>query len=82
MIAKEAYDIFIKKYPNLNINSMMDYDSSTYVVCATKGNVIAYDDPFYFINKSTGDISRFLPSLDIEKFDDAATNREIDISDF
>lgn len=67
--AKVIYSLFKKKHPEEDVLSIIDYDDSAYVVGTT------YD--MFAISKKDNSISHFLPSLDLDKFDDAATNRAI-----
>lgn len=79
MTAKEAYKILNKKFPDLNVISILDYDDNNYAFSGYIGNKIGPESQNYLVNKRTGSIKYFLPMEDIEKFSDAIDNRSIDI---
>ena len=75
----EASKYFAKKYPNLHIIKIIDYDNNRFVVCAvenTEDNVNEMD-PFYSIDKATKNIIRFSPMENIEKFSRLMFNKDI-----
>lgn len=74
----EASKYFAKKYSNLHVIKIVDYDSNRFVVCAVE-NVEDNSnemDPFYSIDKTTKNIVRFSPMEDIEKFSRLMFNKE------
>ena len=79
MTAKEAYNLLNKKFPNLNVFSILDYDDNNYAFSGSDGNYIGPESQNYLVNKRTGAIKYFSPMEDIEKFTDAIDNRSIDI---
>lgn len=77
--AKEAYNLLKKKFPNLNVFSVLDYDDNNYAFSGSEGKEIGPESQNYLVNKRTGVIKYFLPMEDIDKFSDAIDNRAIDI---
>ena len=77
--AKEAYILLKKKFPNLNVFSILDYDDNNYAFSGSEGDYIGPESQNYLVNKRTGFIKYFMPMEDIDKFSDAIDNRSINI---
>ena len=70
--------MFKKKHPNLTVTMVIDYDKDHYVVEALKDSTkVDYSDPFYGVNKHTGQVSYFTPAFDLDAFTDALENKVI-----
>ena len=83
MLAKEAYRIFKKKYPNRTVVEAADYDSSHYLFAAVENpNEVDYNNPNFLIDKRTGAIQPFSPMRDLRKFQLALRDRPIDVGGF
>lgn len=75
--AKEAYNIIKNKYSNMEIFSVIEFDSNHFLF-GLKEN----ENPntvYYSINKNTGVIKYFFPMENFDKFSDAIVNNSIDI---
>ena len=77
---KEAYKIFKKKMPNLTVTAAALYKGKYYLFNAQENpNEVDYNDPFYVVDKNTGEVGHLLPSLDMDGFLDAIHNHEFDL---
>ena len=69
MNEEQAVELFKKKKSNLHFVRIGDYDEKHYVVAALQNeNSTDEIDPYYGIDKETGEITPFSPGEDIEKF--------------
>ncbi len=74
---KKAYNIFKLKYSYV-IEDIIDYDSDWYIFAVIKDkNNIDFNDPYYALNKSTGEIVNFSPADDMLKFVKALRTKKI-----
>jgi len=77
---KEAYRIFKKKMPELTVTAAAFYKGKYYLFNAQKNpNEVDYNDPFYVVDKNTGEVGHLLPMLDLDGFNDAIRNHEFDL---
>lgn len=78
MKCNEAMNIFSKKHPNLTITRCIDYDEDHYVLEAVKNlNAENYGDTFFGVDKNSGEITGFLPALEIDYFFEALESRTV-----
>lgn len=69
MTVKEAMNKVTSKFPELKITMVVDYDQSHYVVMALKNlDDDSEIDPFYGVDKTSGTVTQFNPTGDLEKF--------------
>ena len=82
MAFRDAMSIFKKKFPKLIITRCIDYDSEHFVVEAVE-NVSAsnYNDPYYGVDKRSGKITSFIPSLDLDAFFEAIDERTVYVNE-
>lgn len=72
MITNEAYKIFKKAHPDLEVRACCFYDNRYFIFTALpKGVEIDYNDPFYAVDKKTGIVSNFSPAGNIAKWAEA-----------
>lgn len=70
----EALAAFKKKLPGLQVGFIRPYSETYYLIMATfpdrakNQNDIPFDDPFYVVNKKTGDVKHFSPAGDLAYF--------------
>lgn len=77
---KEAYTIFKKAHPNLNVLECSFYDNSAYLFTAPEGDN-DYTDPFYLVDANSGKLSPFVPITNMAKYTDAVRNHPIELSE-
>jgi hypothetical protein len=71
-------NIFNAKFPNLTITRCVDYDQFHFVIEAVENvNVANYNDPYYSVDKRSGKITSFIPTLDLDAFFEAVENRTV-----
>ena len=76
MTHPEAVKAFLKKFPNLIPKQIIDYDDEHYIIEALpEGVEVSYDDPFYGVDKNTGQVTYFSIGPERVKFFDALENR-------
>lgn len=69
---------FNKSFPDLTVTRVIDYDRKHYVVEALRDiNSADYNCPYYGVDKNSGKITSFIPTLDLDAFFDAAENRTL-----
>lgn len=62
--------------PDRTPTYVCNYDNLLYVVTALRDpNKPEYNDPFWSVNKRTGEVKPFSPAGDLEKFGEAMTSR-------
>lgn len=66
MTIEEAQKQLEKRYPNLTVVRGVDYDKEHYVFSAPTSDEEL--DPFYGVDKRTGEITHFSPEDDLEHF--------------
>lgn len=66
MTIEEAQKQLEQKYPNLTVVRGVDYDKEHYVFSAPASDEEL--DPFYGVDKKTGEITHFSPEDDLEHF--------------
>lgn len=77
-VKENVTSAFNKKYTELHINYILDYNDDAYIVNATeKPNDMDEMDPFYIVYKSSGKINRFIPQPDDDKLFEAYENRRL-----
>lgn len=76
MTVLEASRKLQQAHPELYITDGVDYDEDLFVFTAVDDpSATQYDDPFYSVNKRTGEIKPFLPILNLKKFSEAQRTR-------
>lgn len=74
----QAKNIFKKRFSNLVILRCVDYSDTHYIFEAVENpHVIDHNSPYYTLDKKTGEVSVFIPTLDLDAFFDAVENRTI-----
>lgn len=69
MTSEQAVLLFKEKNPNLKFRKIGDYDDKHFVIEATKSFEDSMEvDPYYSVDKKTGEIAPFSPAEDLEKF--------------
>lgn len=77
---KEAIAAFSKKYGDLTIVNLVDYDDKWYIITALEDpSKPSYSDPHYAVSKKDGSIVGFYPSTEIAKFSEAVLKRSVDL---
>lgn len=78
MIGNEAIDTFKRRFPKLVVTRCVDYNERYFVIEAVENpNVPNYNSPYYGIDKISGKITSFIPTLDLDAFFEAVENRTI-----
>lgn len=74
--------VFNKKYPDMAVLEICDYDKSSYLVSAVdkKNREASFNDPYYLVNKSTASVSKMPPTRDRKTFLQALAKRTIYVS--
>ena len=73
---KMAMDLVKKAEPTRTITACCDYDGDHYVVTALSDpSKFGENDPFFAVNKKTGEVTEFTPGADIPKFSEAMSKR-------
>ena len=63
---------FNDQFPKLMVTRVIDYDNQHYVVEAVRNvNVADYNSPYYGVDKKSGKITSFIPSIDLDAFFEA-----------
>ena len=76
--SQEAMKTFESKNPKLTITMCIDYDKNHYVIEAVEN--LDSSEPngsFYGVDKRNGEITGFVPALDLDEFFDAMDNRTV-----
>ncbi len=75
----KAADILLKEHPNVAIESVHPYKGDYLFVAPDKdlGLYGDYEDPFYVVNKESGEIRAITPLEDFEGFDEAFSVPEL-----
>lgn len=75
---KSITDIFNKRFPNLTVIRIIDYNDEHYVVEALEDlNKTDSNSSLYGLHKKTGKVTSFFPSEDLDYFFDAVENRTL-----
>lgn len=62
---KAALQLFNRQHRNLIVSTMSPYKSNYYLfVAKTDPNKTDCNDPYYLMNKETGNITHFVPRVD------------------
>ena len=78
MSVTKAIKSFLAKFPKLTVVRCVDYDNEHYVIEAVKDvNAVDYNDPFYAVDKRNGEVTLFVPGLDLDAFFEAVENRTL-----
>ena len=73
---KKAILEFAKQFPKLTVLRCINYSNEHYIIEAVENpEVTDYNSPFYAVNKKSGEVTSFIPSLDMDAFFDAVENR-------
>lgn len=73
---KKIIDAFKKEFKNRTVQQIVDYDSNSYVVCATEMDE-DLNNPYFTYNKTSGEIGGFSITANFDKFWDAVDNRTV-----
>lgn len=76
MTINVARQVFTKARPELVIEKIFDWDDKHYVVVAMPNDGKDYFDPYYGLDKITGEITTFSPGSNLEKFLDLMDEEE------
>lgn len=75
---EKAINIFEKEFPKLTILKCVDYDEEHYVIEAVEDvDATDYNSPYYGVDKKTGKVTSFIPSMDLDAFFEAVENRTV-----
>lgn len=75
---KQVIVIFTKRFPKLTVLKCIDYADDYYVLEAVENpDAVDYNLPYYAVNKESGMITSFAPTLDLDAFFDAVENRTV-----
>lgn len=75
---KQAIFEFAKQFPKLKVLRCIDYSNDHYIMEAVEAtDVTDYNSPFYAVNKNSGEVTTFIPTLDLDAFFDAVENRTV-----
>ena len=81
MTAKEAFHLVQEKHKDARITQFIDFDDSSFVLTVIeKGEEDKINAPYIRVNKSTGALSSFLPTLHLKEWVKAVQNRRIEVS--
>lgn len=72
---KKAIEKVRKKHPDLTIRAITSYDSKYWIVVATPDRKDGHMDPYYAVDKTTGQVFYFAPD-DLVKFGQAMQRAE------
>lgn len=78
MTPQEAYKLFIKKHGNLTVTECIDYGKYYVFVAVEDPEKVDISDPYYAVDKKTGEVGYFSPAGDIEKWVAACVNNGCD----
>lgn len=56
-----AIQIFVDAYPDCRVQKCFDLDTAHYGIVAAPKKSGAYSDPFFAVDKQTGEVSSFSP---------------------
>jgi hypothetical protein len=71
-------DVFEKLHPKLKVVRCVDYNSEYVVVeVVEEYGSINFSDPFYAVNKKTGDVVSFTPAEDPDSYFEAVEKRTL-----
>ena len=75
---KDAIKALDKKWPGLTVVDAIDYDEKYYVLTAVENpKEVDYNDPYYAVDKKTGDVYSFDPTSDLPKFARASYEKKL-----
>lgn len=78
MIFEDAIKRFKSQFPELIVLRCIDYDDKHFVIEAVENlDITDYNDPYYGVDKDTGEVTGFIPSLDLDAFFDAVEERTV-----
>lgn len=70
--------MFNQNKPNLTVTGVYKLTNSEYIVEAVETTVEKnYNDPFYKVDLTTGAVTNYLPTLELDKFIEAVEKRTI-----
>lgn len=76
--ADEAVALFEKKMPSRKVIAAAGFDSTHYLFEAPESeNEVDYNDPYFLMDKNTGEISGYLPTNELAKFHAAFRDNSI-----
>ena len=79
---EEAFKLLKKKHPGIYIKSTFETDSNNYCFVAFKDpNNTRELDPFYAVDKTSGEVNRFAPMVDYPTFMDILQNTGRELND-
>lgn len=74
----QAMTIFKNHFPKLTILKCVDYSNTHYVLEAVENpEITSYNSPYYAVDKNNGNVTSFIPTLDLDAFFDAVENRTV-----
>lgn len=77
---KKAYALLKEKFPKRTVTEAAEYDNRFWVFVAVEDpNQMDFGNPFYLVDKRSGEIHNFSPVNDPNKFNDAFLNRGIEL---
>ena len=69
MTINNAKNLFMRKNPDLTVTDIFDYDDDHFVLVAVKDpSRNDWIDPYYYVDKKTGETGAFCIGDDFEKF--------------
>lgn len=75
---RAAISTFTKKFPTLVVTRCIDYDERHFVIEAVENvDVPNYINPYYGVDKDTGKVTGFIPTLDLDAFFDAVSKHTV-----
>lgn len=75
---KDAIAFFNKRLPTLVVTRCIDYDETHFVIEAVESlDTANYNSPYYGVDKRTGKVTSFIPSLDLDAFFEAVEDRTV-----
>ena len=78
MTFNDAIAKFTSKFPELTATLVIDYDKDHFVIEALKNiDVADYNSPYYGVDKRNGNVTSFIPQLDLDAFFEAVGNRTV-----
>ena len=78
MTFNDAIVNFTSKFPELTVTLVIDYDKDHFVIEALKNIGVAdYNSPYYGVDKRNGNVTSFIPQLDLDAFFEAVDNRTV-----
>lgn len=78
---ERAMEIINEKFPNRKIVGACKYKGYYLFEVPDRSMEVDYSDPFFLVDKISGKVLAFLPTMDLEGFGDAMAHHRINIKE-